>query len=165
MSEFDGLTGFDDWSTKLHEILAATRQAAMSGDLASYAVALDRLVGFVDESPEELDDLDDIAREAINDLGEQQAEQLAAAIASRSAELATLTKKVAAITGGASKSARWISLESPAAIARSLTDGLVAFKELRDQLEADGLEEDTLKQVDSVKRAIERLRRTLEDEL
>lgn len=132
------------WRDALAALLARADAAAANPDLnVRRAVAKD-LQTFIMDNPPAIDDepdtavfreMDDIAGKAHDALLLAVVEDRVSAIASRSAELAGLAKKVAAQTAENEKAAKSIRLEKATAVVNSVTTAVNAIKNLKTQLE------------------------------
>lgn len=133
-----------DWRDKLSALLDRANAIALNPDLlARRAVAKDLQAFIMDNPPSvstepetaEFDEMDAIARKAHDALLLSVVEDRVAAIASRSAELAGLTRKVAAQTAANEKAARSLRLEKAIRVASTATETVNAIKELKAQIE------------------------------
>ena len=126
---WDQLTGFDDWSRKLDELLDASVDAIRTDSINGRVDVQKRLREFRINSPNEFSRrLDEIAGEAILDIFRATLEESLQAISARSDELQQYLRDLRAVTDTNRRAASFINLESPAAIATSLTDAMAAVK-------------------------------------
>ena len=132
------------WRDKL-EALLQRAQAAASEPLPARLAIAKQLQDFIVDNPATLDDdpdtavfaeMDDIAGKAHDALLVTAIEERVAGIASRSAELAGLEKKVSAQAAANDKAAKAIRLEKATQVVSSVTAAVNSIKELKTAIEA-----------------------------
>ena len=95
---WEGLHTYEDWANTLKNLLDNTRKALEKNDSAARGAAKRELITFIDESPNWLiRNLDDVAHEAIKDLGKADINEAISGIENRTVELIRLTKSVQSI--------------------------------------------------------------------
>lgn len=132
------------WRNALADLLSQADDVAVNPDLMVRRAVAKKLQEFIMDNPPSLstepgtavfDEMDAIARQAHDALLLAAVTDRVAGIASRSAEFAGLTKKVAAQTAANEKSARSLRLEKAGKVVSSVTEAVNAIKELKAQLE------------------------------
>src|SRR5262245_61483182 len=143
-TEFDRIKNLDGWRAKLDELLEIARDAAKNDDLDARLAIADRLTQFIIRNPPvvmedpataEYDDMDRIAREAHDALLLTSIEERVAGIMSRTAELATLRKRVEGRTAANRAAASSIRLEKARHVVDSTTATVAAMMDLKKDIE------------------------------
>jgi hypothetical protein len=133
------------WRDKL-ETLLARAEAAASEPLSARLAIAKQLQAFILDNPATVDDdpdtavftaLDDIATQAHDALLLAALEERIAGIASRSAELAGLEKKISAQSAANEKAAKSIRLEKATQVVNSVTAAVNSIKDLKTAIEAN----------------------------
>jgi len=163
--DFDSLRSFEDWSGALDRLLAEAERVIREGDNNERVKVQQELRAFRRKSPPTtaLTRLDAVAREAVRDIAIQSVDEALIAIADRSNELDDLILELRSAAGAANRSASLINLESPTAIATSLTETIGAFKNLREEFADAENAEDVAKRLETAINAITKLRDEIED--
>lgn len=133
------------WRDKLESLLQRAQTAATDSLPARLALAKE-LQDFILDNPAAVDDdpdtavfteMDDIATKAHDALLLTALEERVAGIASRSAELAGLEKKIAAQSAANEKAAKSIRLEKATQVVNSVTAAVNSIKDLKAAIEAN----------------------------
>jgi hypothetical protein len=162
MSEFDAIKSVDGWRRKLEELLREAEQAAQDEE-RRFAVA-DRLEAFVRNSgpqSEAIDRLDDVAVGTVRALMMQTINERIAELASRSVELARVTKTIQGTAATAGAAADSIRLTRTRAVVDSLTRSVEAVTALRAIIDS-GADADLVAQVEAGLAALQELRGAVE---
>ena len=103
---WEGLQTYEDWAYTLKDLLENARKAIEKDDAAARGAAKRELITFIDESPNWLiRNLDDVAHEAIKDLGKADISEAITSIENRTVELIRLTKSMKSIAEDAEEAA------------------------------------------------------------
>jgi hypothetical protein len=162
MSEFDTIDSVDGWRRKLEELLREAEQAARDEE-RRFAVAA-RLREFVRNSGPQVDAivrLDDVAAGTVRALMSRTIDERLAELASRSVELARLSKTIEATAADAGAAAGSILLVRTRAVVDSLTRSVEAVTALRAIIDSGG-EADLVAQVEAGLAALQELRGAVE---
>ena len=136
---WEELQTYEDWADTLKDLLDNARKALEKNDAAVRGATKRELITFVDESPNWLiRNLDDMAHEAIKDLGKADINEAITAIENRTVDLIRLTKSVKRIAEDAEEAASSLRLEKARRVADSSTNLVNAIKELRNELDSTG---------------------------
>lgn len=161
--DWNKLQTYEDWADTLKILLNNAHKALTNNDpLARGAVKRD-LITFIDESPNWLiKNLDDIAYEAIKDLGKADINDAITSIDSRTVEIVRLTKSVRSITEEAETVASALRFEKAKQVVDASTNVVNAIKDLKNELESnakdkkiDSLATDAIKSLQDLRAAIE----------
>jgi hypothetical protein len=155
MSEWDKIKGFEGWSAKLRELLAAGAKISASNDLQERLDLSQRFTDFIVNSEGDADiaRLDEIARKACADLLQAGINDRLTAMAGQSSDLAILVKTLGTQTDKNEAAAASIRLDKLHNTASALTDAVRSVNELRAVLkdgEDDQLITKLVKLVDSL---------------
>ncbi len=164
MTEFDNISGFDGWGTKLMALLEEAENLGANASVQDRLALSRRFRQFIVESHPNTDDimeLDAIAKEAASAVLKQGIEERLGAIAGRTAELTQLTKGVERRALQLEAAASSIRLESATRAVNSLTDSVGKLKELLSDLQAQGAE-DLRESVERAVTAIQSIRNRIE---
>jgi hypothetical protein len=137
MSEWDNIEGFQQWSDKLGELLAAATQAANNPDRDARFDVSSRLRDFIDNSwpnDQATRALDDIAVQAAKDLMLETIDLRLREIVGRTAEWRQITKQFRDQASTAGAQAASIRLEKAHRVALSLTESVHLLQDLRSSL-------------------------------
>ena len=162
MSEFDTIDSVDGWRRKLEELLREAEQAARDEE-RRFAVAA-RLREFVRNSGPQVDAivrLDDVAAGTVRALMGRTIDERLAELASRSVELARLSKTIEATAADAGAAAGSILLVRTRAVVDSLTRSVEAVTALRAIIDSGGAA-DLVAQVEAGLAALQELRGAVE---
>jgi hypothetical protein len=166
MSEWDNITGFQQWSDKLDELLGAAEALASDSGTAARLAASRRFRDFIDNSwpnDEAIKALDEIAARAAQDLMLDTVDARLREIAGRTAELRQITKQFRDQAAAVGARATEIRLQKAHRVAQSLTESVHLLKDLRSELsEAD--DGDLVKNVGRAVETIQKLRALIERE-
>ncbi len=165
---WDSLSTFEDWAGTLHKLLATATDSIQSGDVTERVEAQKQLNDFIIQSPNAIaGELDNIAKNAINDIFKTALDEALAGISARTADLAMHVKTVKAVTSEAENRARSIRLESATRvigtatqIIRDLNDLTTAISESEDEQELAGRIDNTLESIQALIPSVMAMRRT-----
>ncbi len=130
--DWDALESFSDWSETLHDILNDATVALQSDDLSNKVSVQKELNTFIMKSPNNITgQLDDIARRAINDIFKTAIQKSLGSIASRTADLSSLTKSINYISNKTESAAKSIRLERVDKFIISSTDLIRTLNDLK----------------------------------
>jgi hypothetical protein len=136
---WEELQTYEDWADTLKDLMDNARKALEKNESAARGAAKRELITFIDESPNWLiRNLDDVAHEAIKDLGKADINEALAGLENRTVELIRLTKSVKSIAEDAEEVASSLRLEKARIVVDSSTNVVNAIKELRNELESTG---------------------------
>jgi hypothetical protein len=145
--DWSKLQTYEDWADTLTILLDNARKALTNNDPIGRGAAKRDLIKFIDESPNWLiKNLDDVAYEAIKDLGKADINEAITSIDSRTVEIIRLTKSVKSITEEAEAAGSALRLEKAKEVVDSSTNVVNAIKDLRSELESNGKD----KRIDSL---------------
>jgi hypothetical protein len=164
MDEWLDLNNFDDWATKLDELIVeADAAAGNSADPANEARrrAAARLRDFKRFSPDQYR-LDPIATRALDGLVEATIGDSLRILAEAANELDQFVKPLRAITSESNKRAGWLSLKSPRDIVDRLTDTADAMGSLYETTTDFENADEVKSKLDAALRAIKRLQDEVE---
>ncbi|MGV1099793.1 hypothetical protein ACUUL3_10355 [Thiovibrio sp. JS02] len=140
---WDSLNTFADWAAALDRLLDKASESILSGEVATRVEAQKELNRFITRSPNAIaGELDEIAREAINDIFRTAMDEALAGIASRTAALARLSKTVKAVSEEANAGAKSIRLARATTVIESATRTIRDLHDLRAALSES--EDDTI---------------------
>lgn len=160
MSEFDGISGFKGWRSKLDELLDAAKQAAGANDESGLNAIADRLTEFTIESwPDtpEIKALDKIAGDTATRLRKQGIEGKLDAIAARSAELAQIAQQFDQAAAVNTDKASSIRLKRAREVFDTATATVQTITRFRDALKTDD-DAALIAELNTIVAALERLR-------
>lgn len=136
---WEGLQTYEDWADTLKDLLENARKALEKDDAAARGAAKRELITFIDQSPNWLiRNLDDVAHEAIKDLGKADISEAITSIENRTVELIRLTKSMKSIAEDAEEAASSLRLEKARRVVDSSTSVVNAINELRNELDSTG---------------------------
>jgi hypothetical protein len=177
-SEFDKIKNLAGWRAKLDELLKAAREVAQDDDLDKRLAVADRLTRFIVNNPPalpddpataEYDDMDRVAKDAHDALLLATIQERVAGIMSKTAELASLRKKIEGRTAANREAAASIRLEKARRVVEATTGAVSAMKDLKKEIEqgiGSGVEDADLaalgKQLDTLIERIQTLRSNVE---
>lgn len=132
------LVGLEEWKAEFDTLLTEATIAANAEDTASRLKIASFLVGFIQESApqsDEMDQIDDLARRLATDILQTEIDQRIASIASRTAEYTALTKTLDTAASKAEAAAGSIRLERVTGLIQSATETVNSAKALADTLD------------------------------
>lgn len=132
--KFDMLITIDEWAGALDEILAAAKGAIASNSAVDRIELQSLLLTYIKKSPPKVESLDEIARNAIEDLGLSEIQASLDRIAARSAELERVSGLIGAVTAEAKKDARTLQLEGVVDALTKAKAAVDAFQKLERSL-------------------------------
>jgi hypothetical protein len=144
-----------EWTDLLTKFIVQTKEAIEQDDFAKRQSARDNLINFIKASPQKVEYLDDIAREALNDLSEFEVEKALADITKTSEALKKAAKLVDSITEEANKSASRIKLETILEKIEQAKDAMELLNDLEDDLTDE--DKDLLEKIKSLKETLDNL--------
>jgi len=138
-TQWEALTTYDDWAATLGTLLKKASTALEKKDTtARYAVKRE-LIDYIDESPNWLiRNLDDVAHEAIKDLGKADINEALTSIENRRVDLIRLTKSIKSVSEENQDAASALRLEKGKRVVDASTQLVETIRELRDQLDSMG---------------------------
>ena len=132
------IQGFDGWSAALERLIAELADAVNAQDFARKDAGLQDLRDYIKHSPNDVaGPLDDIALRTVLGVIATDWQDGAEELATRSAELAKLTKQIRAITEDNVAAAEGLRLTRIREVVDGSTDALRRFGDLKAQLEAE----------------------------
>ena len=160
---WEGLQTYEDWADTLKDLLENARKAIEKDDAAARGAAKRELITFIDESPNWLiRNLDDVAHEAIKDLGKGDISEAITSIENRTVELIRLTKSMKSIAEDAEEAAGSLRLEKARRVVDSSTNVVNAIKELRNELDSTGKDKKLETLANAAIKAVQDLRGAVE---
>ncbi|MCX5722250.1 MAG: hypothetical protein NT179_09500 [Nitrospirae bacterium] len=160
---WEELHTYEDWASTLKDLLDNTRKALEKNDSVARGAAKRDLITFIDESPNWLiRNLDDVADEAIKDLGKADINEAITGIENRTVELIRLTKSVQSIAEDAKDAASSLRLRKSRRVVDSSTNVVNAIKELRTELDSTGKDKKLETLASTAIKAIQDLRAAIE---
>jgi len=146
---FDNLNTNADWSVKLNTLLDTAHTSLASKDDNADEMVRDAqtdLVDFGRKCP--FEQLGRIAKQAVQDIGQEAITSAMADIAGLTQELENLTKGIAEVTGTNVSTAGLMRFDAAKKVIDSTTNAVAALKEIRNQL--DSKQKDEKKLGDSI---------------
>ena len=137
MSEWDNISGFQQWSDKLGELLDAAREAAHNPDSNARFAVSDRLTEFILNSrpnDQAIKALDNLAARTSQDLMLGTIDERLREIIGRTAEWHQITKQFSDQAAAAGAQAASVRLEKAHRVALSLTESVHLLQDLRSSL-------------------------------
>lgn len=166
MIDWNSLRNFDDWANALDELLEQGHAALRADDVNQQVQVQKLLRAFRQKSPNEYcRKLDEIAERAVLDIAAGSLQTGIKGIAERSAELDGFVKDIRSTTVHTQRITGWLSLENPRETAKSLTEVVLAFKELKAEADKSGNDDGALelaKRANTAATAVIRLREMIE---
>lgn len=160
---WETLRTYEEWADALKNLLNAARIALETNDLAARGRVKRDLIDFIDESPNWLiRNLDDVAHEAIMDLGKATITEAITGIEQRTIDLIRLTKSIQSIAQNAQTSAISLRLEKSIAAIDSSTKAVKAINDLRNELASTGKDKKVETLATNAIKSIQELRTALE---
>ena len=155
---WDSLNTFEDWAGALHELLAIATDSIKSGDLAERVKAQRNLNDFIIQSPNAIaGELDNIAKNAINDIFLTAVDEALASISSRTAQLAMHVKTVKAVTLEAENAAKSIRLERATQVIGTATKIIQDLNELKSTISDTEDDQKLAEKIDKAVKSIQEL--------
>lgn len=144
-----------EWTDLLGGYIGAATKAIKDDDFDARVDARDQLILFIKKSPQKVEYLDDIARQALSDLSEFDLQKALADISKTAETLSRASKLIKKITEEANKSVGKIKLEN---VIEKINEAKNAMEVLRD-LGADLTDEDKalLDKIKTLKNAFDEL--------
>lgn len=166
MIDWSNLKNFDDWASALDGLLEQGHAALRADDVNGQVEVQKLLRAFRQNSPNEYcRRLDEIAEQAVLDIAAGSVHAGIQGIAARSAELDGFVKDIRSTTVHTQRITGWLSLENPRETAKSLTEVVLAFKELKAAADKSGDDDGALevaKRANAAATAVIRLREMIE---
>jgi len=137
MSEWDNISGFQQWSDKLGELLGEAREAARNPESNARFAISDRLTEFILNSrpnDQAIKALDSLAARTSQDLMLGTIDERLREIVGRTAEWHQITKQFSDQAAAAGTQAASIRLEKAHRVALSLTESVHRLQDLRSSL-------------------------------
>lgn len=141
MNEWDNIEGFEQWSTKLGELIDAAKEAARDPDIETRFVASRRLTAFIEHSwpnDQAISALDKLAAQTAQNLMLATIDERLHELSGRTADWLLITKQIRDQTESAGKKAAEIRLEKAHRVAQSLTESVHLLQDLRGSLGDSG---------------------------
>lgn len=155
---WDSLNTFEDWASALHELLTTATDSIKSGDVTERVEAQKQLNDFIIQSPNAVaGELDNIAKNAINDIFQTAVDEALASIPSRTADLAMHVKTVKAVTLAAVTAAKSIKLESATKVIGTATQIIRDLNDLKTAISESEDDQELAKKIDKAVKAIQDL--------
>lgn len=162
-TQWEELITYDDWAAELGTLLKKARAALEKKDVAARNTVKRELIDYIDESPNWLiRNLDDVAHEAIKDLGKADINEALTSIENRTVELIRLTKSLKSISEDNQEAASTLRLEKGKRVVDASTQLVGTIKELRDQLDSAGKDKKLKTLASGAIKAVQDLRAALE---
>lgn len=162
-TQWDELITYDNWAAALGTLLKRARAALEKGDAAARGAVKRDLIEYIDESPNWLiRNLDDVAHEAIKDLGKADINEALISIESRTIDLIKITKSLKSITEDNQAAAGALRLEKARRVVDASTQLVGTIKELRDQLSSAAKDKKLETLASEAIKAVQDLRAALE---
>lgn len=162
-TQWEELTTYDDWAAALSTLLKRARTAVEKQDATARSAVKRELIAYIDESPNWLiRNLDDVAHEAIKDLGKADVNEALTSIENRTVELIRLTKSLKSISEDTQEAASTLRLEKGKRVVDASTQLVGTIKELRDQLDSTGKDKKLETLASGAIKAVQDLRAALE---
>lgn len=165
MDEWQDLVSFDDWATKLQELLDEAEAASAVDDNARKRDIAVRLREFRRKSPKICDELDVIAKAAISALVQSAVSESLDQLNEAASELDTYVKHLREVSREANSVAGWLSLRTPRQIVDRVDETADAIETLLETTKEFDNADDIKSGVESVGRAMKKLREALESAL
>lgn len=162
MDEFDDLKSFDDWATKLQELLDEAEAAAADDDNTRKRDIASRLKEFRRWSPDICNDLDEIAKVSIRALVQSAVNDSLEQLNEASSELDSYVKQLRRIARDSNSVAGWLSLRTPKEIVERVDETADAVEALLETTKDFNNADEIKSGVESVGRAMKKLRDALE---
>jgi hypothetical protein len=137
MSEWDNISGLQQWSDKLGELLDTATEAARNPDLEARFTVSRRLREFIDNSwpnDQAIAALDKIAAQTAKDLMLDSIDERLGEIVGRTAEWQLIAKQFRDQAAAAGAQSAAIRLEKAHRVAQSLTESVHLLQDLRSTL-------------------------------
>lgn len=155
---WDSLSTFEDWAGVLHELLATATGSITSGDITERVEAQKKLNDFIIQSPNAIaGELDNIAKNAINDIFITAIDEALASISSRTADLAIHVKTVKAVTQEAENAAKSIKLESATKVIGAATKIIQDLNNLKNAISDSEDDQELAEKIDNAVKSIQDL--------
>jgi len=145
-----------EWTDLLKGFIADATKAIKNEDLDARIDARDKLILFIKKSPQKVEYLDEIARQALNDMSEFEMEKALARISKTADTLNKANKLIKNITEEANKSASKIKLENIIEKINQVKDAMELIKELGDDL--SDTDKDLLEKIKNLKKTFDKLK-------
>jgi len=158
MNEWMKLQSFDDWAAKLQTLLDEAEAATAGDDETRLRNAAANLRDFRRFSPPLADELDEVANRAIDGLVRATIEESLRVLNEASAELDGHVKRLREIATDSRSFAGWLSLRTPQQIVERVDETIGAIEALYETTKDFENAEEVQPRVDSVIRALKRLR-------
>jgi hypothetical protein len=123
-----------EWTDLLSKFIEEAKQAIVEDNFEKRKRAKDLLMRFIKQSPQKVEYLDDIARQALNSLSEFEIEKALADIAKTVDDLKKATAMINQITEEANKSASRIKLDIILEKIQQARNSIEILEELKDDL-------------------------------
>lgn len=123
-----------EWTDLLSKFIEETKKAIEEDDFDKRKSARDHLISFIKQSPQKVEYLDDIARQALNDLSEFEVEKALADIAKTAEDLKKAANMIDHITDEANKSASKIKIETILEKIQQVKNAMELLEELEEDL-------------------------------
>ncbi len=145
-----------EWTDLLKGFIADATKAIKNEDFEARIDARDELILFIKKSPQKVEYLDEIARQALNDMSEFEMEKALASISKTADTLTKANKLIKNITEEANKSASKIKLENIIEKIKQVKDAMELIKELGDDL--SDTDKDLLEKIKILKKTFDKLK-------
>lgn len=123
-----------EWTDLLSVFIEESKKAIEEDDFDKRKNARDHLIGFIKQSPQKVEYLDDIARQALNDLSEFEVEKALEDIAKTAEDLKKAARMIDHITDEANKSASKIKIETILEKIQQAKNAMELLEDLKDDL-------------------------------
>lgn len=143
-----------EWTDLLSKFIEEAKKAVEEDNFNKRKNARDHLIGFIKQSPQKVEYLDDIARQALNNLSEFEVDKALADIAKTAEELKKTATMIDQITDEANKSASRIKLETILEKIQQAKNAMELLDEIEEDL-TDG-DRELIEKIKSLRETLER---------